>query len=182
MSSSTIRAFVGLRVPENLSAQMNDVSATLASQDRGQMSWVAEDNYHVTLLFLGEQTERWLEDLAELMDADIDLPVQKMRVSNIMPFPERSPKLLAAMLEPTEALSRLHQQIKLAAKKLGYVAEKRRFRPHITLARKFPSTGQLMIPSVEKSVEDTATELIIYESKLSASGAEYYPIFEFDLF
>ena len=109
MSSATIRAFVGLRIPENLSAQMHDVSAAVASQDRGQMSWVAEDNYHVTLLFLGEQTERWLEDLAELMDADIDLPVQKMQVSNIMPFPERSPKLLAAMLEPTEALSRLYK-------------------------------------------------------------------------
>jgi len=182
MSSSTIRAFVGLRIPENLSAQMNDVAATLASQDRGQMSWVAEDNYHVTLLFLGDQTERWLEDLAELMDAEVDLSAQKMCVSNIMPFPESSPKLLAALLEPTDALSRMHHQIKQSAKTLGFVAERRRFRPHITLARKFPRSGQLMIPSVANVLEDTATELIIYESKLSASGAEYYPIFEFDLF
>jgi len=136
MSSSTIRAFIGLRIPENLSAQMNDVSATLASQDRGQMSWVAEDNYHVTLLFLGDQTERWLEDLAELIADEVDLSAQKIR----------------------------------------------RFRPHITLARKFPRSGQLMIPSVANVVGDIATELVIYESKLSASGAEYYPIFEFDLF
>ena len=182
MSSSTIRSFIGLRIPESLSAQMNDVSATLASQDRGQMSWVAEDNYHVTLLFLGDQTERWLEDLAERIDAEVDLSAQKITVSNITPFPESSPKLLAAMLEPTDALSRMHRQIKQSAKTMGLVIERRRFRPHITLARKFPCSGQLMIPSVKNVVEDTAKELVIYESKLSASGAEYYPIFAFDLF
>lgn len=182
MSSSTIRAFVGLRIPQNLSAQLTDVSATMASQDRGQMSWVAADNYHVTLLFLGSQTERWLEDLAELIDANADLPSQPLRVSNVTPFPESSPKLLAAMLEPTDVLTRMHKQIKQSAETLDFTAEKRRFRPHITLARKFPRTGQLMIPSMAGVAEDIATELIIYESKLSPSGAEYYPIFEFDLF
>lgn len=182
MSSSTIRAFVGLRIPESLSAQISDMSAMLASQDRGQMSWVAEDNYHVTLLFLGEQTESWLENLAEQMDDEVDFSAQKIRIVNVTPFPESSPKLLAAMLEPKETLIRLHQQIKKSAKTLGFIAEKRRFRPHITLARKFPRRGQLTIPAIANTVEDMATELVIYESKLSASGAEYYPIFEFDLF
>lgn len=182
MSSSAIRAFVGLKLPEHLSSHLNELAAVLSPQDRGQMSWVAEENYHVTLLFLGEQSARWLEDLAEKMDSDVDLHAPQLSLTGVTPFPESSPKLLAAMLEPTDSLQRLHNQIKAAANALGFVPEKRRFRPHVTLARKFPRSGQLMIPTLSNKVYDEATQLLIYESQLSPSGAQYYPLFEFDLF
>jgi len=179
--SSVVRAFVGLSIPFYLSTQLNAVAADIAQHDRGQMNWVAEDNYHSTLLFLGEHSMRRLEDLAEEIDSSVDLFSPELYATEISPFPQGSPKLLAALLEPNDQLLKLHKQIKSAADKLGFPLEKKRFRPHVTLARKFPRSGQLHIPSLGTEMRDNSNQLIIYESQLSQSGANYYPIFEFDL-
>lgn len=181
LMSSMVRAFIGLSIPFYLSTQLNAVATDIAMQDRGQMTWVSEDNYHVTLLFLGDQTMRWLEDFANELDTSLELHAPELKATEIIPFPQGSPKLLAALLEPNNALLRMHKQVKYAAARLGFVPEKKRFRPHVTLARKFPYSGQMTIPALGPEMSDHAMNLTIFESRLSTSGAEYYPIFEFDL-
>ncbi len=181
MSVSSIRAFVGLAIPQSMSFQMAEISARMAALDKGKLVWVPEDNYHLTLLFLGQQEEQWLDDLAHAINEHVALSSQLLVTQQIMPFPESSPKIVAALIEQSEALSTLYKQVKKAAMICGMAVEKRRFRPHITLARKYPRQGQQLMPAAMDKLTDEATRLIIYESHLSPSGAEYEPLYEFDL-
>lgn len=153
----------------------------MSAVDRGRMRWVPEDNYHLTLLFVGEVSEPVLDELAEAINDRVDLIAPELSIAQVSPFPESSPKLLAALVEETAELSRLHKQIKSAAASVGLQPEKRRFRPHVTLARQYPRRGQQLIPAAVDKLQDVAEQLIIYQSHLLPDGTEYQPLYEYDL-
>ena len=177
MSNNNLRAFVGLPIPDPLISHLSGMASSLAALDVNRMSWVVENNYHVTLLFLDEQSPEWLNDFAQALDEQLYFEPQTLSVSRILPFPESSPKHLAAMLDHSESLLTLHNDIKRIAANLGYQADKRRFMPHITLARKFPRNGQLIIPPAIDRITAEATELMVYESQLHQNGAQYFPLY-----
>jgi 2'-5' RNA ligase len=172
-----MRSFIGLSIPEPMLGNLSSIAAGLASLDTDRMSWVGEQNYHLTLLFLGDQSPQWLEEYAQALDEELFFEEQYLSVSHILPFPEGSPKLLAAMVNDTGALKELYQNVKKIAVKLGFKPEKKRFMPHITLARKFPRQGRQIIPPALDKIEAYATELIIYESQLHQDGARYFPLY-----
>ena len=177
MSNNNLRTFVGLPVPELLLSYLSGVSSSLSALDTQRLAWVPENKYHVTLLFLGDQSPDWLDEFAQALDEQLYFEPQQLTVSQVLPFPESSPKLLAAMLEQNEALLTLHNDIKRIASSLGFQPEKRRFAPHITLARKFPRHGHLSIPLAIEKISVEASELVVYESQLHPGGAQYFPLY-----
>ena len=180
MSNNKLRSFVGMPVPEPMLQQLSSIAAGMAALDSARMSWVSEENYHLTLLFLGEQSPTWLDEFAQALFDELSLDEQYLSVSRIMPFPENSPRLVAAMIEETDSLKQLHHDVKKIAKGLGFKPEKRRFTPHITLARKYPKQVGQIIPTVFDKVDAYAHELIIYESQLRQDGAQYFPLYGFE--
>jgi len=180
MSNNNIRSFVGLPIPEPLLSQLSAVASTLSSLDNQRLSWVVEQNYHVTLVFLGEQSPQWLDDFAQALDEELYFEPQMLSISRILPFPESSPKLLAAMVDKNDSLKMLQSDVKQIASKLGFQAEKRKFVPHITLARKFPRHGHMSIPPAIEKIEAEANELIVYESQLHQHGAQYFPLYGYE--
>lgn len=180
MSNNNMRTFVGLPIPDPLLSKLSSMSSSLASIDTNRMSWVTEQNYHVTLLFLNEQSPQWLDDFAQALDEQLHFEPIEITVSHILPFPESSPKLLAAIVDSNEGLLSLHNDIKRIAASLGYQAEKRRFMPHITLARKFPRFGRHSIPVAIDKISAEATELVVYESQLHQDGAQYFPLYGYE--
>lgn len=177
MSHNNLRTFVGLPIPDPLLSYLSSVSSSLSALDTQRLAWVPENKYHVTLLFLGYQSPEWLDDFAQALDEQLYFEPLQLTVSQILPFPESSPKLLAALLEQNEALLTLHNDIKRIASGLGFQPEKRRFAPHITLARKFPRHGYLNIPSAIEKTAAEASELVVYESQLRPDGAQYFPLY-----
>ena len=180
MSNNNMRTFVGLPIPEPLLSNLSSMASSLSALDTNRMSWTIERNYHITLLFLNEQSPEWLDDFAQALDEQLYFEPLELSVSRILPFPESSPKLLAAMVDDNDSLLTLHNDIKRIAAKLGYQAEKRRFMPHITLARKFPRHGHQSIPPAIDKISAEATELIVYESQLHQDGAQYFPLYGYE--
>lgn len=179
MTNSNLRAFVGLPVVDPMLKELDSLASQLAGLDGNRMSWVPRENYHITLLFLDEQSPQWLEEFAEAIDEEISFEPLEISLSRITPFPEGSPKLLVAMVDKNEQLLDLHHDLKRLARQLGFQPEKRRFKPHITLARKFPRFGQHLMPPAVNKVSMYASEMVIYESQLRQSGARYYPLYGF---
>ncbi|MGH1428098.1 MAG: RNA 2',3'-cyclic phosphodiesterase [Arenicella sp.] len=180
MSNNNIRTFVGLPIPEPLLNHLSIMASSLAALDANRMSWVIEKNYHLTLLFLGEQSPQWLDDFAQALDEELYFEPQELSVSRILPFPESSPRLLAAIVDDTDSLVALHHDIKRIAASLGHQAEKHRFMPHITLARKFPRHGHQSIPPAVDKISGEARELVVYESQLHQDGARYFPLYGYE--
>ena len=162
---------------------MGDLAAKMSYQDKsGAVRWVDQENYHITLAFLGEQEESNLERLAEQLDQHITQSEFVATLSRLSPFPETKPKLMAAMLKKNAGLSALHQQVLSAIKSLDLMFDKRKFIPHVTLGRYRHSRNVYAGTIPMNALFDTLIdEVVLYESVLTTSGAEYEPICRFPL-
>lgn len=179
----TIRSFVALPIPKQTANQLGDVAAKMSYQDKsGAVRWVDQENYHITLAFLGEQEEAHLEELAEALDNYVEEPEFIGVLSHLSPFPDTRPKLVAAMLEKSDAVKRVYQQVISAIKSVDMEYDKRKFIPHVTLGR-YRTTKNNYAGSIPLNVsyETVFEEVVLYESVLTSSGAEYEPIYRFPL-
>ena len=179
----TIRSFIALSVPEEVSNQLGDLAAKMSYQDKsGAVRWVDQENYHLTLGFLGDQSIEDLESLAESLDHSLQQPEFTSHVSMISPFPETKPKLMAALVEKNEAITLLNRQVLSAVNSIGMSMNKRKFIPHITLGRYRHSRNEYsgVIPT-NIECELYFDEVTLFESTLTSSGAEYEAIYRFPL-
>ena len=179
----TIRSFIALSVPEEATNQLGDLAAKMSYQDKsGAIRWVDQENYHLTLAFLGDQTQQDLENLAESLDQSLLQTEFASQVAMISPFPENKPKLMAALVDKNEDLMSLHRQVISAVNSIGMAMDKRKFNPHITLGRYRHSRNDFGggIPA-NIECELYFDEVVLYESTLTSSGAEYEAIYRFPL-
>ena len=87
--------------PKELASFRSTGMATKMSyQDKSNViRWVDQENYHITLAFLGDQEQPSLENLAEQLDYSLQQSQSQISLSHAQPFPESRPKLVAAMVE-----------------------------------------------------------------------------------
>lgn len=178
-----IRSFIALSVPDALANSLGDCAAQMAYQDKSNaVRWVDQANFHITLAFLGEQSEQDLYTLADQLDQRLHAGEVDVCVGGVSPFPEARPKLIAAMIDRSEELATIHQQTLASIAATGLKNDKRKFIPHITLGRlrhsKKPFAG--VFPA-NFTAQATLAELLIYESNLTPQGAEYEALFRFPL-
>lgn len=179
----TIRSFIALPIPPDTINELGDLAAKMSYQDKSSaVRWVDQANYHITLAFLGDQEEDHLESLAEKIDENLKQEEFQLSLTHPCPFPEARPKLVAAMADRNDAIMAAHRQIISAVKSVDMVIDKRKFIPHVTLGRYRHSKNVYAgtIP-VNVSFETIIDEVVLYQSILTSSGAEYEPIYRFPL-
>lgn len=166
-----VRLFLALDLPDSL----RDALAALRSEIPGAR-WVPPENLHVTLHFLGDAAP----DRATALAAD----VQTLAFSPVPLVPDgldvfpnlRRPNVLVVRLETNAAFSALHAEAAALVRRHGFVPEARPFRPHATVARlKRPDLAALraFAESPVSLPSATATRVTLYESRLTARGAQY---------
>ena len=179
----TIRSFIALPIRSETANELGDVAAKMSYQDKsGAVRWVDQENYHITLAFLGEQHEADLETLAEHLDYHVRQTEFEAVLSHLSPFPETRPKLVAATLDKSDDLKCLFQQVDSAIKSTDMRIDKRKFIPHVTLGR-YRHTRNSYAGNIPLNVsfETIIDEVVLYESVLTTTGAEYEPIYRFPL-
>lgn len=125
-----MRLFVAISLPEDQRMRL----ASLANGLPGAR-WIVEDNLHLTLRFLGELDGAEASDLDEAL-AGIRMPAFEIGIRGINHFGDgRNLRALWAGVEPNSELNRLHDKIEQAVIRSGLPAERRKFIPHVTLAR-----------------------------------------------
>lgn len=165
-----MRAFLGLPLPDALAGPLSDLA-----QEVPVGRPVAHENLHLTLAFLGEQPEARLATLAtEISTAD--LPGASLAPGGLELM--GGERVLAVVMTGPEAL---HARLMRKVREAGIELERRRFRPHVTLARLprrlsreeeerlagFLSRGAPPLPTAP------AEELALYRSQLGPEGARY---------
>jgi RNA 2',3'-cyclic 3'-phosphodiesterase len=179
----SIRSFIAIPVFDDYANTLGDCAAKMAYQDKSNaVRWVDQSNYHITLAFLGDQSETALEELADALDEHLPESGFQIAVSHLSPFPESRPKLIAAMLDKKADFIELHHQVISAIAACSIKFEKRKFIPHITLGRYRHSKNHYagVIPtSLDLTLE--INEVSLFESVLTPSGAEYEALFRFPL-
>ena len=101
------------------------------------LRWVPPENWHITLVFLGEVAERSLgklvDTVAPIAGACPGIPVN---FESLEWFPSPlKPRMLTLGVEQAPALMTLQAEVSSALRREGFHSERRAYRPHLTLAR-----------------------------------------------
>jgi 2'-5' RNA ligase len=179
-----MRAFVALDLPGEVTAALVRLQTGLQA---GRM--VPEENLHLTLVFLDEIADMAAADLHERLAAIRTAPVA-LEISGLDLFGGRRPSVLFAAVRHSEALDLLHDKVTMAARAAGITLERRRFRPHVTLARFNPGMdrraqarlseflavhGTFALPPV------TLDRFTLYRSHLRHDGAVHEALAQYPL-
>jgi 2'-5' RNA ligase len=178
-----MRVFVAIEIAEELRRQFALAQEKLKCAPG--VKWVAPENFHLTLRFLGWTEPGIVSRLANEMGAvAAATPAFEMSFAGGGAFPSiSSPRVVwIGVKEGMDQLFGLAQKAEAIAQKLGFEAETRPFQGHLTLgrARRGISLKELS-PEIEAMANEdfgrqTVEHITIMESILSRSGPTYKPL------
>ena len=125
-----MRLFVALDFPPETRTRL----LALAKGLQGAR-WLPPENYHLTLRFLGEMPGHRAEELDGALAA---LRGRRftLHIAGVGVFEKAGrPQALWAGVERNPQLEHLQAKIETAVQRVGFEPERRRFTPHVTLAR-----------------------------------------------
>jgi len=170
-----VRLFVAIPLADSVQARLRRVVDRLRSA--GNLRWSSPESWHVTLQFLGNVSEEQYSCLIERLNAIQTGPVP-IRISGLGAFERVG--VFYAQVEASPGLAALVNRVTAATAACGFVAESRRYRPHITLARgKGPGRARELrtlssqAPAWLEPAGFLASEFLLYESHLSPAGSSY---------
>ena len=179
MRDATLRTFVALLLPDRVRAGLAAVSSELRAQTRG-LTWVAPDNLHLTLRFLGEVDAAALERVRDAVAvAAAAVAPFSVNLGGLGGFPTgRAPRVLwASVAAGGERVEALFAELEAALVARGIPGESRAFHPHVTLARARDPRGAKELLRVLGSGpafgEVRVEALHLMRSELSPRGARY---------
>ena len=188
-SSSSVRAFFAVELPDNLAEPIAGLQSSLA--DAPGIRPTDPSQSHLTLKFLGDVAADDLEDVRAAGERAVDragVGPFDCTVAGLGVFPslEYVSVVWAGIEEGTEALARLHEALEAETTALGFEPAEHEFTPHVTLARMDDGRGKDLVREVvrERDPELGAFEVgsvSLIESTPTEDGPVYEPIATFDL-
>ncbi|RQW09895.1 RNA 2',3'-cyclic phosphodiesterase [Paenibacillus rhizophilus] len=137
------RLFTAVRLSPELRGAVGGMCRRL-SRELSFAKWVHEEDYHITLQFLGDTDPRAIPALVSaLRKAAANFGPFTLSLSEAGVFgATAAPRVLWAGLGgETDQLRELQGRIVEATLPLGFRAEERAYKPHVTLARKYRGEG-----------------------------------------
>ena len=96
---------------------------------------VPASQLHCTIRFIGEVDGCLYNDIRDQLQTLMSPPV-RISIEGVGHFPPRgAPRVLWAGIEPTDELNLLRNRVNRILKQCSVLPEKRKFHPHVTLAR-----------------------------------------------
>lgn len=156
------RLFVALWPPD----EVVEVLRELHRKDQRGVRFVPEDNWHVTLRFLGEAD---IDTVGAALDQAV-LPAATARLGPAVDvFHDR------ALVVPVEGVDALAGAVSTATRDIGE-PDRKRFTGHLTIAQVKPHVPMPRVLGQMVRAEWTVEEIALVRSRLDASGAVYSTI------
>jgi 2'-5' RNA ligase len=178
---SPVRLFIALELPADVRAGLARWAAVAGGEDPA-LRLARDDALHVTLAFLGHRPGEEVAGLAQAVReaaATADGPLA-LALGEPAWFDPRRPRVLTVLLDDgTGALATLYDELWTRLERLGHERERRRFRPHATVARVRHRARPLRmeLPAVEH-VGFAASDLTLFRSHLGGGKPSRYEALE----
>lgn len=175
-----MRGFIAIPTPGEFKESLVLLQQGLSSTVQGR--WVPPQNLHVTLAFLGQMDEDAIRRTMDAMDRTWDptrLGTITLAPDSLGSFDEWGSATLHLALEKDPALMALQADLARALEDAGFNLPRRRYTPHITLARKAQTTGPMGDLPFPKPTR--AESMALFRSYLEPGGAVYKELYSVDL-
>lgn len=169
-----MRLFVALALPDAVTDGLLALEGGIPGA-----RWSTREQLHLTLRFIGEVDGR---DALAIDDAlaSIRAPRFALELKGVGEFGGRNPRALWAGVRDDERLMHLQRKIESAVQRVGISPEKRKFSPHVSLARLKGSPRERIITflaahALYASGPFDVNAFILYSSTLTPNGSLYRP-------
>lgn len=176
-----MRLFVAIPMPESVKNNLAELRRPIDG-----VRWQQKDKLHLTLKFLGDTNPDRLPNLKIALDR-IETSSFSITLQGLGYFPKGNyPRVLWAGIKKNQSLQELYRSIEQKCTDLGFEAEQRSFKPHITIARIEGGSKSDIMSFINQNKEFNLQEVpveefVLYESKLNPDGAEHHRIKTFPL-
>jgi RNA 2',3'-cyclic 3'-phosphodiesterase len=179
------RLFVAIPLPEVIKQQI-----LLLSGGIHEARWQTSDQLHLTLRFIGEVDGATAVDIVDGLST-LRADAFNLQLTNVGVFgPKGRERLLWVGVKPSDALVHLRDRVESVLVRGGLEPERRKFRPHATIARLKGARHDRLndFVAAHSAFETPAFEVVefaLYSSFLSRSGSTYtleaaYPLDRLD--
>jgi len=185
---SRLRAFIAVELPLEIRQNVQHATSNLRRDTGSLIRWVAMENMHLTLKFLGDIPTANVEVLTQMIRAEADsFHCFDIHLTGIGSFPNpKRPRVIYIGIQAPAELEAFQRQLESATRRLGYNSEERAFAPHLTIGRvrqNIPQDDQQKIRrALEASKIDSpgtakVNSVHLYKSDLKPTGPVYTKLF-----
>ncbi|MGE7676151.1 RNA 2',3'-cyclic phosphodiesterase [Lysinibacillus sp. NPDC094403] len=164
--------FIAVPLPSDIKAALK-VRCEKMKTDFHFKRWVHQEDYHITLAFLGHADEKQLQAVVDETRKNLmNVPPFELIIQGFNTFGRREyPRILWVDLLESEQINFVRDIVYQDCIKAGFELDKKPFTPHITVARKWDEAcGKIPFEALMEEnfqlPKFLVDEVILYESKL----------------
>lgn len=148
--------------------------------------WKDQDNYHITIKYLGNTELEKLDKLEEVLRS-VKVPSFSLSISGLRAFMknEKTKVVYLGLEGETDVLNEVYSQVEDGAVRAGFKGERRGYTPHITLGNDIcfeagieeveAEAGKPALPEIK------VRSITLFESKREDNRRIYVPLKEFEI-
>ena len=179
--------FLAVPLPDDLKEYLHEISKSLRER-LNYGYWTGQEDYHITLYFLGAVDPERLEELKERVHKKTkDMQATHLKLKGFGTFGKKDePRVLWMGIYSDKYLNELQSIVTSSVVECGFEAEKRPYLPHITIAKKWrgktrvdPDEWDSIIPIFEPLSWDTK-EFHLFQVKPD-QNPRYVPVERYSL-
>ncbi|CAA9309420.1 MAG: 2'-5' RNA ligase [uncultured Microvirga sp.] len=167
------RLFTGLEIPPEIGRTLSGFRGGLPGA-----RWVEPDNYHITLRFIGDVDQGMAEDVCSVLGEGRRRDPVSVTLDGLASFGGERPRAVFARAAPTNGLAELQAEQERLVRRVGLAPEKRKFTPHVTLARLRDASpidvaGYIGTRGQFPKLTFTAHRFVLFSARDSVGGGPY---------
>jgi len=167
------RLFTGLEIPAEIGLALSGYRGGLPGA-----RWVDPENYHITLRFIGDVDEGMAEDVFSVLGSGRRRDAVSVTLDALASFGGERPRAVFVRAAPTNGLAELQAEQERLVRRVGLPPEKRKFTPHVTLARLRDTSaievaGYIAMRGQFPKLTFTARRFVLFSARESTGGGPY---------
>lgn len=166
--------FIAIPVTEDIKRLAMPIQQELRSNQKHKV-YVHPDDLHITIHFFGELEEVKIRALANHLQEAISIRPFTLNIGDLNYFGNpKEPRVVWLGVEEHSTLTKLYDFTQRIIKENGLATNNKKYRPHITLAKKWKKEADnFTMPNIlSTSIEMEVNEMIIY--KIHPKAARKY--------
>lgn len=173
------RLFTAIEIPRSIADRLSILRAGLSGA-----RWIDPENYHLTLRFVGDVDGSTARHFTDALGDILAVPF-RLKLNGLDSFGGNKPRTIFASAEPSPELDALQYAHEGAARVAGLPPERRKFTPHVTIARLRGTRPNAVAAYLQNagmlSESFTVTRFVLYSSRDSVGGGPYVVEAAYDL-
>ncbi|MFC1782162.1 RNA 2',3'-cyclic phosphodiesterase [Planctomycetota bacterium] len=183
----SIRCFIAIELNDAIQRKLGRLQNRLGGKLHHPpgITWVKPDHMHLTLKFLGDVDDTVINDVCSAAsEAAAQVVPFEFELGSVGCFGSAASTrvIWVGVTTGLSHLEKLHQSVDKQLAQIGFPPERRKFSPHLTLARvRNVKVGSAVRPAVDKLEPisfsaQNVSEITVFQSDLSSGGPVHTPL------